>query len=240
MSPTDIIRRALSTNLVDEDGEPIKINLLPPLSDAEIDEFARTLPCPLPDGIRELLRFCSGFEGGCTDQVDFTGGLSYGQEDIFPHGLPIAGDGYGNFWVVDLTPASTEFAPIYFACHDAPVILYQSGSLSEFLVELFKMCVPPHESLIDDVHEDRLYHVWRTNPNVLSYESCINSDDDMLRAFAAELTPQWSIIDLRAARPGMGFSWGRFGPTTKLRRHDVLAIFAYEHRPTFWQRLTGR
>jgi hypothetical protein len=27
--------------------------------------------------------------------------------------------------------------------------------------------MPPHESLVDDVHEDRLYHVWRMNPGVL-------------------------------------------------------------------------
>ena len=85
-------------------------------------------------------------------------------ETLLPSGLPIAADGYGNFWVVDLTPDSTEFGPIFYACHDAPIILYQSDSLADFLTELFKMCSPPHESLIDDVHEDRLYHVWRTNP----------------------------------------------------------------------------
>jgi hypothetical protein len=24
--------------------------------------------------------------------------------------------------------------------------------------------MPPHVSLVDDVHEDQLFHVWRTNP----------------------------------------------------------------------------
>ena len=142
-----------------------------PLTAAGIDDFARSLPCPLPGEVRELLQVCRGFRGGYTEAVDFTGGLSFELETLFPYGLPIAADGYGNFWVVDLMPGSTEFGPIYYACHDAPVILYQSSSLSDFLTELFKMCSQPHESLIDDVHEDRLYHVWRTNPGALSYEA---------------------------------------------------------------------
>jgi hypothetical protein len=74
--------------------------------------------------------------------------------------------------------------PIYFVCHDAPVILYQSDSLEKFLTELFRMFEPPHESLIDDVHEDRPARVWKTNPGVLSYERCLRSEDPILSAFA--------------------------------------------------------
>jgi hypothetical protein len=240
MATADIFRRALASNLTDEDGEPIKLALHPALTPTEIDKFARSIPCPLPNEVRELLQLCRGFTGGYTEEVDFTGQLMFEEETIFPHGLPIAADGYGNFWVVDLMPDSTIFGPIYYACHDAPVILYQSDSLADFLNELFKMCSPPHESLIDDVHEDRLYHVWRTNPGALSYVACRDSDDAALRAFAEQLGPTWTIIDLRAARPGMGFSWGRFGPKTTLRRHGPLPIFAYERRPGLLQRLFGR
>jgi cell wall assembly regulator SMI1 len=239
MSAADILRRAVASNLTDEDGEPITLELDAPLSAAEIDDFARSIPCPLPNEVRELLQVCRGFRDGYTDAVDFTGGLMFELETVFPYGLPIAADGFGNFWVVDLMPDSTEFGPIYYACHDAPVILYQSDSLADFLTELFKMCAAPYESLIDDVHEDRLYHVWRTNPGALSYEACRDSDDAALRAFAEQLGSTWVIVDLRAARPGMGFSWGRFGPNAKLRRYGPLPIFAYERRPSLWKRLFG-
>ncbi len=194
----------------------------------------------MPAEIRELLAFCRGFYAAL-DVVDFTGEqCSFQQDEIFPHGLPIAADGYGNFWVVDLLPSSTDWAPIYFACHDAPVVLYQSPTLSHFLVELFKMSQPPHKSLIDDVHEDRLFDVWRKNPGVQAYEQAAQSKDSAVRAFADTLDPTFEIIDLRAAAIGFGFSWGRYGPNTVVRRHGELPIFAVQKRVGFWDRLIWR
>ena len=91
MTPTEIIRHAQATTLIDEDGEPVRLELFPPLSESQIDAFAARLPCPLPDDVRQLLAFCRGFTG-TVDIVDFTGeDCSFEQEDVFPHGLPIAG-----------------------------------------------------------------------------------------------------------------------------------------------------
>lgn len=240
MTPTEIIRQAQAAQLVDEDGEPIVLEMLPPWSPAQIDAFAARLPCPLPAEIRDLLAFCSGFSG-TVDVVDFTGEhCSFEHEDLFPHGHPIAADGFGNFWVVDLLPSSTAWGPIYFACHDAPVVLYQSATLSDFLTELFKSSRPPHKSLIDDVHEDRLFHVWRQNPRVEAQEHAAQSTDPALRAFAETLDPTFEIIDLRNAEIGFGFSWGRYGPNTVVRRHGELPIFAVQKRAGFWGRLLGR
>src|SRR5215211_873293 len=164
-----------------------------------------------PPEIAELLGACRGFYG-TVEQVEFTGrDLMFEFEQAFPYGLPIAADGYGNFWVLDLHPDTTKWGSIYFACHDAPVILYQAGSLEQFLLELFRMFQPPHQSLIDDVHEDRLAHVWQTNPGVLSHEQCLRSGDPILSAFARELDESFQIIDLRLAKPGDGFSWAVTG-----------------------------
>lgn len=240
MTPAEAIRRAQASPLVNEDGESLAVELFPPLSSAQVDALAARLPCALPDDVRELLAYCGGFSGPL-EVVDFTGEqCSFEAVEIFPHGHPIAADGYGNFWVVDLLPASTGWGPIYFACHDAPVILYQSATLSDFLGELFKGSQPPHESLIDDVHEDRLFDVWRRNPGVQTYEDAARSPDPALRGFAAVLDPTFEIIDLRAAAPGFGFSWGRYGPKTVVRRHGDLPIFAVQKRPRFWDRLLGR
>jgi len=237
-SLVDIIKTAQASSLIDEDGDEIALELMSPLSTEEIDDFAATLPCPLPDEVRQLLSYTRGFEAVVADIVDFTGeSCLFGQEELFPNGIPIAADGFGNFWVVDLSERSNAFGPVYFACHDAPVILYQCDSLDEFLTELFRACTPPHKSLIDDVHEDRLHNVWRTNPGVLSRSECLTSSDSELEAFARTLDSSWSIVDLRAVTPGMGFSWGRYGPNTQLKRHGLLPIFAYTRPNGFLRRL---
>jgi hypothetical protein len=157
----------------------------------------------------------------------------------FPHGIPIAGDGFGNYWIVDLFPQSTSWGPIYYWCHDAPVVLYQSPSLEHFLTELFKLSEPPYKSLIDDVHEDRLFQVWNENPGVMSQEECLRSHDHELQAFAEQLDPSFQIIDLRNAQVGFGFSWGRYGPRTVIRRHGSIPIFAYQRRQGLLARLFG-
>lgn len=229
MSLVNLIRNAISENLTSEDGERVQISPIPSLSPSEIDAFAARLPCPLPSEIRELLTFCRGFEGTTADVVDFTGRrCNFEHEAIFPHGLPIAADGFGNFWVVDLLPESTHWGPIYFACHDAPVVLLQSPSLDHFLLELFRCNRPPYTSLVNDVHDDRLFNVWRKNPGVINQADCLGSGDPALRSFATELESSFQIVDLRDADVGFGFSWGRYGPDTIVRRFGHLPIFAYQ------------
>jgi hypothetical protein len=240
VTPLGIIRRAQARTLIDEDGNIVTLELLPGLSRAEMRDFARRVPCVVPEEITELLGACGGLEG-VIDQVDFAGRLAtFEFEAAFPHGLPLATDGFGNFWIVDLQPNSRRWGPIYFVCHDAPVILYQSDSLEDFLIELFRMLEPPHESLIDDVHEDRLARVWKTNPGVLSHEQSFRSEDPVLSAFARELDDTFRIVDLRGARPGDGFSWGRYGPNTRIERFRTHAVFAYQKPKNLVSRLLGR
>jgi hypothetical protein len=239
MTPLEIVRQARADALIDEDGRLVTLELLPGLSQRELDDFARQVPSHIPPEIAELLSECRGFYG-TIEQVDFTGrGILFEFEPAFPYGLPIAADGYGNFWVVDLHPHTARWGPIYFVCHDAPVILYQADFLEQFLSELVRMFKPPHRSLVDDVHEDRLAHVWRTNPGVLSHEQCLRSDDPVLSAFARELDDSFQVIDLRRAKPGDGFSWGRYGPNTAVKRFGRHAVFAYQKPKGFIARLFG-
>ena len=107
------------------------------------------------------------------------------------------------------------------------MVLYQGPSIGHFLHEAFRMLVPPHASLVDDVHEDRLFRVYRENPGVIEREDALRSDDEALAAFAATLDDDFQIIDLRDVPIGMGFSWGRYGPRTELRRHGHELLFAY-------------
>ena len=51
--------------------------------------------------------------------------------------------------------------------------------------------------------------------------------DERLSAFAAELDDRFTFVDLRSPPVDMGFSWGRYGPRTDVRRHGHEALFAY-------------
>ncbi|HWD37248.1 MAG TPA: hypothetical protein VG944_00235, partial [Fimbriimonas sp.] len=96
-------------------------------------------------------------------------------------------------------------------------------------------------SSIEDVYEDRLYKVWSTNPGVISWKDAMA--DGALHDFALSLNMNYSFIDLREPSVGMGFSWGRYGPDTEVRRFDRQRIFAYaapEKKPGLFSRLFGR
>jgi hypothetical protein len=224
----EIIQAALEENLIDEDRKPIRARLLPGLTREELVEFGRSLPVSPSDDVRDLLEFCSGIEG-TLEQIDFTGRTlsdGFGPDFLMPHSLPIAHDGCGNYWAVDLQPGSSNWGPICFCSHDAPVMLVQAATIQQFVSEVFKMYVPPHKSLIDDVHEDRLFDVWRNNPGVIPYANALASPDPDIQTFAAGLDARFELIDLRDAPIGMGFSWGRYGPKTELRRFGSKPIFA--------------
>jgi hypothetical protein len=239
MTLLELVRDASRQTFESEDGDAYTIELRAGLSNEEIAALEARLPCLIPADVRELLTHCSGFEHGVVDFVDFTGGDRWFDYETFRLGLPITADGFGNYWVVDLRPESTAWGPIYYASHDPPVILYQSPSLEHFLVELFKFSRPPFKSLIDNVHEDQLFHVWRTNPGVVQQELCLFSSDCELRAFAETLDSTYQIIDMRNAQIGFGFSWGRYGPKTAVRRHGNSPIFAYQRRTSIWKRFFG-
>src|SRR6187455_465564 len=105
MDAVEEIKRALATDLVDEDGHDVELKLRPGLSQAEIDELSDEVGAPLPHELRALLEYTAGIDGGPLETIDFTGrSLSFGGEDMFPSGLAFAHDGYGNHWVLDLTP----------------------------------------------------------------------------------------------------------------------------------------
>jgi cell wall assembly regulator SMI1 len=188
MDPLEAIRRAQATRLVDEDGDEVEFELAPSLPPADIERLADELGVPLSRELRALLERTAGIDDGPLESIDFTGqSLSFEAPEAFPSGLPIAGDGFGNFWILDLTPDEVETAPVFFACHDPPVILYQSPNIGDFLHEAFRMLVPPHASAVDDVHEDRLFNVWRDNPGTTERSAALASDE-RLSAFGGSLT----------------------------------------------------
>jgi len=238
----DEIRRAVDSQLVDEDGDPVSLELEPGLSPAEIDELERDVGAPFPGELRRVLEHTAGIDGAL-DILDFTGrGTSYGDEDVFPLAHAFAADGFGNHWLLDLTPEADDIAPVFYSCHDPPVVVFQSACLGDFVHEVVRMFEPPHVSLVNDVHDDAAFRVWGSNPGVLDRAAALAADDE-LRAFAESLDNRFAFVDLRRPEVGDGFSWGRFGPRTDVRRHGHARLFAYaepQRKPGRLSRLLGR
>jgi hypothetical protein len=59
----EFLKQAEGTVFVDEAGTQSTLRLLPPLTDQELSALETTLPCALPEDMRELFRFAGGFEG---------------------------------------------------------------------------------------------------------------------------------------------------------------------------------
>jgi hypothetical protein len=235
MSLLDTLKLASGMLMVEEDGKSSKLELLPGLSQEQISALEVRLPCSLPNDIRDVLNYTSGFNNSPVNSVDFAGDLSFGFEEAFPYGLPVAEDGLGNFWVIDLVSQSQEWGPLFYVCHDPAVVVYQADSLETFVKDILKFANPPYQADIDRVLQEFSYAIWKNNPNVLSYKSCIDSSDKSLKEFAATLDESYQIIDLRNPKLGDGFSI-----KTVIKRHKEERIFAYQVRKSFFQKLFGK
>jgi hypothetical protein len=211
------------------------------MSDVEILLLQSRLPCEIPADIKELMSLTAGLGDTLLADIDFSGRITgMDLNELLPYGLAIANDGFGNSWSIDLQPSSTDWGPVYFVCHDAPVMLLQSPTLAHFIAEVIRFNEPPYASSIDDVHEDRLFDVWSTNPGTLSQSAALMHPDPTIVHFAQSLSESCEIIDMRNKPIGYGLSWGRYGPKTKLFRYGEKPIFAYEKRNNLFQRLIGR
>jgi hypothetical protein len=210
------------------------IERAPGLTPTEIDAIESEVGAPLPPGVRTLLEHTARVDGADID-LDFAGLVdAVATEDFFPAALPIAGDGAGNFWVVEIVPGA-EAAPVFFLAHDPPVLAYQSPDVGTFLHE----ALTPDASAVADVRERAVFRIWRENPGELDRATALAGDDE-LRRFAESLDDRFTFVDLRRPQVGDGFSWGRHGPRTEMRRDGDARLYAYaapEKKPGLLRRL---
>lgn len=146
--------------------------------------------------------------------VDLSGLSISGQwlEDFAPNAVALAADGCGNSWSVDLGPESRTWGPVYYFCHDPPVIVYQFPSAAELLQELHR---PPSQSDLGDILRDWSHRIYRMDALVVAHEEAIRRDRDPAE-FATTLGAGFHYVDLR----------NRFGPETQILRHSRLPLVA--------------
>jgi len=237
------LSQVAGTRLVDENGREHVLELLPPATDAEIAELASRLSVPLPAELREALQVTAGLANGPLESLELLDLAGFGMEDVFPVAYPLGHDGYGNYWVLDLIPDEHECGPVFYACHDPPVIAYQSRSPSEFVREVIALWQPGPRSPIDIVHEDVTSAIWTSNSGLVSREVALAADDSILAQFAASFPAESVFADLRNPGVGDGFSWGRYGPRTewtRADRHRIWAAVPPTTRPGLLARIFGR
>ena len=229
----------LATTLRELSGLP---ELLPPVTDAELQRLESSLPCPIPDDVRAAMRLSRGFAGGPLESFSLVDLEGFGLEEAFPYAYSIAHDGFGNYWVLDLLPDTTVWGPVLYACHDPPVIAYQAATIEEFLRAVAARGPGGARSPVDVVREDVVHRIWRENPGLKSPSALRDSADPLLRELASTLSAEAFVADLRAPSLGDGFNWGRFGPRTVIHRAGTERVWTLtppERRPGFLARLFG-
>ncbi|HEY9045933.1 MAG TPA: SMI1/KNR4 family protein [Ohtaekwangia sp.] len=226
MTPLEQLKNIQHEKYTTEEGDVYQLELKPGLTDAQIDAFAAKLPGgKIPEDIRELLKYTSGFAvNSLLEEVIFTGTDEFGFEEFFPYTVSLAGDGLGNFWVVSIDE-NGHWGNIYFVCHDPAVIVKHSDNLAQFLFHIDESGKRGDKSHHDIVHEKTVWKIWREEPGLTDKATAINSEDETLRQFAASLPDNYFIADLRNKPIGAGFAWGKFGAdlgTARVHNHEPI------------------
>jgi cell wall assembly regulator SMI1 len=220
----ELLRSVAGQRWIDEDGNENRFELLPPLTDDEMSSLEEDLGFALPAEARALLGVTRGLAQSPLESVDFAG-LGGGAilEEIFPQAVSIAHDGFGNYWVVDASPDSDVWGPIFFLCHDPAVVVYQCADAATFIEQLLELAEPPYKGPLDFVHEAAM-RIWSGRETVIDLDAALSSAGPVLRAYAADLAPEFLIADFRTPQIGDGFSLKR---VESLVRHPTERIFAF-------------
>lgn len=215
------------------------VTVRPGLSNTEIARFQEQLPGPLPPDIAGLLVYSAGFDADLGGQLDsrdrvtgpaevlFTGTGDVALPSVLPCPIALLGDGFGNFWVVDVHPNGV-WGAVVFLCHDPPVVVIQAGDIASFLDQILNPEGSDPKYALKYVRNAATTEIWKHDPWLLSAKDGQSAQDPLLSAFASQLPDHFKIADLRSAQTGCGFSWGKAGSVSDIRRSGTELLFGIE------------
>lgn len=243
MTPTEQLKSILTEQYVSEDGDEYKVELKEGLNDEEINELAKYLPSgQIPFEIRELLKFASGFEFFGLEDVTFDGIGQFGFEEFFPNSVQLTGDGFGNFWILDIDK-NGNWGSVFYICHDPAVIVKHSDDLTQFIEHVNDFGQNGKRSNLDIIHEKVVLDIWSKENGFIEIEKARRSNDSILKKFALSLPDNFVIADLRNKSNQSGFAWGKFGSNIdKAKRYETELIWGIEMpvKKGFFSKLFGR
>ncbi|GAA3511851.1 hypothetical protein GCM10022393_26950 [Aquimarina addita] len=238
MTPREQLESILTNQYESEDGDLYKIELLDGMMDIEIENLRNQLPTNnLPKEIEDLLRFCKGFEFCSLEEIRFDTFGNFGFEEMFPYSIQLAGDGFGNFWILDID-SQGNWNSVYYVCHDPAVIVKHSENLSEFIKHVDEFGLNKDQSNLHIIHEKIVMEIWDEKVGIMEK----NEKDYDFKKRHIKLPEMFLIADLTNEPIKTGFAWGKSGPNTKIIRPSDKPIWIVEKRVKqgFLSRLLGR
>lgn len=225
MTPTEKLKSFLDKKYESEVGDIYKIELLEGMSQFEIEELKGNLPNQhLPTEIKELLKFCRGFEFYGLEEVRFDSLGHFGIEEVFPNSIQLADDGFGNFWILDID-SKGNWKEVYYVCHDPAVIVKHSNDLTQFIEHVEEFGRLGEESNLDTIHEQIVFDIWNEKVGIME-----RNERDYDFESTIELPEAFLIADLTNEPIKTGFAWGKFGANSKIIRPTDNPIWIVEKR----------
>jgi hypothetical protein len=226
MTPLDKLKSILGNQYQSEDGETYKVRLLAGMTEKEIDTFRNTLPNRfLPKDIDQLLAFSKGFEFYGLEEIRFDS-TEFGFEEVFPYSIQLAGDGFGNFWVLDVD-SKGHWGEVYYVCHDPAVIVKHSTNLTQFIKHVDEYGRTGADSNLDIIHEKVVMDIWENKAGIMeSNEKDYQFPEDILR----QLSEMFLVADLTDQPIRTGFAWGKYGANTTIIRVEDKAVWIVEKK----------
>lgn len=242
MSPLQQFREMINDPYLQKQGKEHSIIPKKALSAAEIEALAQHLPGQrLPDEMVELLRFSAGFEDDFFEEFSFCNAYGFGLEHFFPNVIELAGDGLGNFWLLDIDYQG-NWGPVYYVCHDPAIIMKQAEDLADFISQIHAFMKEEKHSLFHQLYERSSYNIWKLpKGGFMSKEEANTSGDPILKDFAAQVPAGYLIADLRKKPVGTGFAWGKYYSVMdrEIRCGDLPLWAIQPKKRGFWARLFG-
>ncbi len=237
MNPKQKLESILNNEYESEDGDLYKVELLDGMTSEEINEYKKQVPNNfLPTEIEELLKFSRGFEFFGLEEVRFDTFGHFGFEEMFPNSIQLAGDGFGNIWILDID-SKGNWKSVYYVCHDPAVIVKHSVNLSEFIKHVDEFGQKGNQSNLDIIHEKTVMDIWSEKVGIMEK----NEKDYDFENGQIQLPEMFLIADLTNESIKTGFPWGKSGPNTKIIRPTDEPIWIVEKRVKqgFLSRLFG-
>lgn len=227
MKPIEKLKSMIGREYQPEEGEPYTVKLLDGMSESEIEEYKRGLPNGyLPADIAELLSFARGFEFEPLEEVRFDSYGQFGFEEIFPKSILLAGDGFGNFWILDID-SNGNWNEVYYVCHDPAVIVKHSENLTDFIEHVDEFGLKLSDSHLDQIHEETVFNIWEENSGIIEQnEKEYQFSEDINK----QLPDAYVIADLTGKSVNAGFSWGKYGANSKIIRVGDQPIWIIEKK----------
>jgi hypothetical protein len=237
MTAKQQLESILTNQYESEDGDLYKVELLGGMMDEEIETFKNQLPSKnLPTEIEDLLRFSRGFEFHGLEEVRFDAFGQFGFEEMFPNSVQLAGDGFGNFWILDID-SKGNWNSVYYVCHDPAVVVKHSENLKQFIEHVDEFGKKGSGSNLDIIHEKVVIDIWREKIGIMEK----NEKGYDFEKGDIELPEIFLVADLTQKPIRTGFPWGTSGPKTKIIRPTDEPIWIVEKKVKqgFLSRLFG-